>query len=194
MDINNVAQKILGDAQAEKDAIIKKAEEEAKKIIEKAKEEKKAILKSAEDKGKTTYKEVYEIEKLKAESSYSRKILEYKLESIDRIIESIRKELENINKKDYEKFLSKVFSEINIEEGEFIIGSKEKNLNDKTIKTIAEKNNIKLKKSKIKPDFETGIRIIKGKARYNISPIFQFNENIDKYKMELSAILFPKED
>ena len=191
-DINNVSQKILDDAAREKQSIIDTAKKEAEKILQAAAAEKAAILKEAEETAQKRYKEVLDMEILKAESEYRRTFLAKKLDMLDEVLKEALKSLASMNEKDFASFLEKALKGIDIKEGEFIIGNSEKRADAKAVKAAAKKAGLSLSESKTKPDFEHGIKIISNRAEYNISPEAVFGNETDNIKMDISKILFSK--
>ena len=77
---------------------------------------------------------------------------------------------------------------LNIDEGYYQIGSEETNIDGRMIESIRD-----LKKTDGNPDFKKGIRIIKGKAEYNIAPDSLIDSNIDDIRMDAALYLFGKE-
>jgi len=191
-DINNVSGKILEDAGKEKEQILKSAKEKAEAILNDAKAEKAVILKEAEEAAKKRYDEVLQMEILKAESEYSRKLLAKKLDMLDQVMDDAVKSLSSMNDKDFASFLENALKNIDAKDGEFIIGSTEKRTDAKAVKAAAKKAGISLSESKTKPDFEHGIKIVSNRAEYNISPEAVFSNDIDDIKMDISKLLYPK--
>lgn len=192
--ISNVANKILNDADIEKENIINEAKEKADILINEAKKAKNDSIKETKKIAITRKKDVYETELLKVYSEMNQNILEYKIDIIDSIIEKASGKLLKPETVKYKSFIEKMFKISEIKKGEVLVGKKDKNIKAKDIVSIAKKLKIAIKESKEKPDFEFGVKIICGKASYNLSPYDYFTSSLDEFRIELASILFPKEE
>jgi vacuolar-type H+-ATPase subunit E/Vma4 len=182
---DNVSRKILDDAEEEKERELERARKEAQDIIEKAKQKASEIHREGKLKAWEKYKEVLNIELSRIKSELDQGILEYKINLIDDVISEVKKKLLNMDREDYKKFIAKNLKALNIDSGYYIIGSEENNIESSMIESIGD-----FKKSEEKPDFKRGIRIIKGKTEYNISPDILIDSNIDDIRMEAASYLF----
>lgn len=187
-ELDNVSKKVLDDARKERDRILEEARRKANAIIEEAGKKANDIQRNGKLAAREKYKETLNIELSRAKSKINQKILMYKIGLIEDVIARARKRLMDMGKGDYEKFLKKTLGELNVEEGSYQIGTRETNINDGMIESIGN-----LKRASEKPDFEKGIRIIKGKAEYNITPESFIDANIDDIKMDTALYLFGKE-
>ncbi len=187
-ELDNVSKKVLDDARKERDKILEEARKKASVIIEDAEKKAKGIHQNGKLEAWEKYKEILNIEVSRTKSEINQKILMYKIGLVDDVIRRARGKLIDLNKKDYEKFLNKTLKELNIDGGYYQIGSEETIINDKMIESIKD-----LKKAEGKPDFKKGIRIIKGKAEYNITPESFIDANIDDLRMNTALYLFGKE-
>jgi len=187
-DIDNVSKKILDDAGKERDKILDEARKKASVAIEETEERVKEIHQSGKLRAGEKYREVLNIEVSRAKSELNQKILMYKIDLIEDVIDRVKKKLTCLGKKDYEKFLKKTLDVLSIDEGYYQIGSEETNIDGKMMESLAD-----FKKVDGKPDFKKGIRIIKGKAEYNIAPDSLIDSNIDDIRMDVALYLFGKE-
>ena len=187
-ELDNVSKKVLDDARKERDKILEEARGKAHAIIEEAEKKAKDIHRNGKLEAWEKYKEILNIELSRAKSEINQKILMYRIGLIEDVIIQVRKRLEDFGKKDYEKFFKKTLGELNVDGGFYQIGSEETNIDDKMIESI-----MNLKRVSEKPDFKKGIRIIKGKAEYNITPESFIDANIDDIKMDTALYLFGKE-
>src|SRR3989304_6941327 len=187
-ELDNVSKKVLDDAGKEKDKILKEARKKASAIIEDAEKKVVSIHQNGKLETWEKYKEILNIEVSRAKSEINQKILMYKIGLVDDTINRARKKLAGFGKKDYEKFLRKTLGALNVDGGYYQIGSEETNIDDKMIESIRD-----LKRADGKPDFKKGIRIIKGKAEYNITPDSFIDSNIDDVRMDTALYLFGKE-
>lgn len=187
-ELDNVSKKVLDDAGKERDKILGEARKKASAVIEKTEGKAKEIHRSGKLRAWERYKEVLNIEVSRAKSELNQKILMYKIGLVDDAIDRARGKLTGLGKKDYEKFLKKTLKVLNIDEGYYQIGSEETNIDSKMIESIAD-----FKKADGKPDFKKGIKIIKGKAEYNIAPDSLIDSNIDDIRMDVALYLFGKE-
>jgi len=184
-ELDNVSRKILDDTEKEKEHELERARKEARDIIEEAKQKAAEIHREGKLKAWQKYKEVLNIELSRIKSELDQGILEYKINLIDDVISEAKKKLLNMDREDYKKFIIKSLKDLNIDSGYYIIGSEENNIDGEMIESIGD-----FKKSEEKPDFKRGIRIIKGKTEYNISPDALIDSNIDDIRMEIASYLF----
>ncbi len=187
-ELDNVSKKVLDDARKERDKILEEARRKAHAIIEEAEKKAKDIHRSGKLEAWEKYKEVLNIELSRAKSEINQKMLMYKIGLVEDAIDRARKKLAGLDRKDYEKFLKKTLKTLDVDGSFYQIGSEETNIDDKMIESI-----MNLKRVSEKPDFKKGIRIIKGKAEYNITPESFVDANIDDTRMDTALYLFGKE-
>ena len=187
-ELDNVSKKVLDDAEKERDKVLKEAREKASAIIKNAEKKAKEIHNSGKLEAWEKHKEVLNIELSRAKSEISQKMLMFKIGLIEDAIDRAREKFAGLGKKDYEKFLKKILGALDVDGGYYQIGSEETIIDDKMIGSIKD-----LKKAEGKPDFKKGIRIIKGKAEYNITPESFIDANIDDIRMDTALYLFGKE-
>jgi len=184
-ELDNVSKKVLDDALKEKEQELKEAKKKASEIIEKAKQRALEIHRNGKLKAWHRYKEVLNVELSKIKSRLNQEILLYKINLVDEVINKAKEKLLGMSKEDYKKFLEKNLKALNIDSGYYLIGSEEKDIDSKMIESIAN-----LKKAEGRPDFKKGIKIIKGKAEYIISPDVLIDSEIDDIRMEVASHLF----
>lgn len=184
-ELDNVSRKVLDDARKEKERRMDEARKKAADIIDRAKQRAGEVKKDGRLKASQKHKEVLNIELSKIKSEMDREILMHKIKLVDDVIEEAKKKLLAMNRKDYKKFLIKSLKPLDIDGGFYQIGTEEKNIDGKMIESIAE-----LKKAEGKADFKKGIKIISGKAEYNISPGILIDSDIDDIRMEAARYLF----
>lgn len=187
-ELDNVSKKVLDDARKERDKILEEARKKASVIIEDAEKKAKDIHQAGKLEAWEKYKEILNIEVSRTKSEINQKILMYKIGLVEDAINRARKKLAGFGKEDYEKFLKKTLGALDVDKGYYQIGSEETIIDDKMIGSIKG-----LKKAEGKPDFKKGIRIIKGKAEYNITPESFIDANIDDLRMNTALYLFGKE-
>ncbi len=190
--IDNVSKKILDDAALEREKILNSGRERALAVLKETENRRKKLLDEGKQKASEKYREVYDLEILKAKTEFRQKILLYKLEVIDRITEKAKNKLAEMGKEDYIKFIKKSLASSDIREGTYLIGRNEKRIDDETIQSILEK--VHLKKSNSRDEFETGLKIFNRNAQYCISPETLVEAEIDDIKMEIAFFLFGRED
>ncbi|MDY6787093.1 MAG: V-type ATP synthase subunit E [candidate division WOR-3 bacterium] len=191
---SNVADKILSDAAEEKNSIIEKAKREAGKIVSEAQKEKKNKIAEIEKDAEDKYKNVYDTEVMKAEYQLKQKVLSFKIDFIESLLDEIEEDLKDFGKKELKQYLDSLFAKDEFNKGELIKGKKEKTLTYKDITDIASKHGIDLKKAKGSADFDYGFKIKSGRAVMDISPADIFRSNKEEFRIELSKMIFPKED
>jgi len=184
-DIDNVSKKILDDAALEREKNLNSGRERALAVLKETENRRKKLL----DEGKQ--KAVYNLEILKAKTEFRQKILLYKLEIVDRIIEKAKNKLAEMGREDYIKFIKKSLVGSGIMEGTYLIGRNEKRIDDETMQSILEK--VHLKKSNNSDEFETGLKIFNKNVQYHISPETLVEAEIDDIKMEIAFFLFDRE-
>ena len=187
-ELDNVSRKVLDDAEKERNKILDEAKEKASAIIEEAGNKKKELYKEGKLKAEDRYREVFDMEVFNAKSELNQKTLLYKIELVDKVIDRAKEKLSDLSKNDYMKFLEKNLTVLNLKESFYQIGSREENIDDKMIESIAN-----LKKVDEKADFERGIKIIDGKTEYNISANSLIDADIDDIRMKVAFYLFGKE-
>jgi V/A-type H+-transporting ATPase subunit E len=184
-EIDNVSRKILDDAEEAKEHELERARKEARDIIEKAKQKAAEIHREGKLKAWEKHKEILNIELSRVKSELDQKILMYKLNLIDDVIGEAKKRLLNMDREDYKKFIAKNLKALNIDSGYYIIGSEENNIDSSMIESAGN-----FKRSEENPDFKRGVKIIKGRTEYNISPDTLIDSNIDDIRMEVASYLF----
>jgi len=187
-ELDNVSKKILEDTTVEREKILDEARKKASAIVEEAENKAKEINQDGKLKAQKKYKEVFDVEVIKARTELDQKMIIYKIGLIDEVIAKAKERLSSLDKKQYERFIKNTFKTLNVKDGCYQIGSEEKNIDSKMIESIAD-----LKKANVKPDFKKGIKIVKGKAQYNITADSLVDSNIDDIRMETAIYLFGKE-
>ena len=184
----DVSKKILEDAASEREKILDEARDKASSIIGEAEDKAKEISQDGKLKAQKKYGEVFDVEVTRAKTELRQKTISYKIKLIDETIAESKERLWSLDKKQYEKFIKKTLKSLNIKDGYYQIGSKEKVIDGGMIESISN-----LKKAEGKPDFLNGIRITKGKAQYNITADSLVDSDIDDIRMETAFYLFGKE-
>ena len=115
---------------AYRDGNIREAEEKAAGIIAEAAKKAKEISAAAKAEAEVHYKKTFDMEVFKARSALDQKVLLTKLELVGDIIEKAKARLSGLDKKGWEKFLKKMAEQLDIGSGSYIIGKKEKVLDD----------------------------------------------------------------
>jgi V/A-type H+-transporting ATPase subunit E len=184
-ELDNVSKKILDDAAEERKKILDEARVKAADIIAEAEKKAEEIIQEGKTRAQEKYRGVFDVEVTRAKTELNQKVISYKIDLIDDAIADAKRRLSDLDKKGYEKFLKKTLKELEVKGGSYQIGSQEKNINGSMIESIA-----KLKKEGGRPDFKKGIRIIKGKAHYNITADSIIDSNIEDIKMETALNLF----
>jgi V/A-type H+-transporting ATPase subunit E len=187
-ELDNVSKKILDDAEAEKKKILDEARAKAGDIIAEAEKKAEEIMQEGKVKAQERYREVFDVEVTRAKTELNQKVVNYKIDLIDDAIAEAKKRLSGLDKKEYKKFLKKTLKELKVKSGSYQIGSQEKNIDGKMVESIK-----RLKKEGGRPDFKKGIRIIKGKARYNITADSMIDPDIEDIRMETALNLFGEE-
>ncbi len=187
-ELDNVSKKILDDAEAEKQKILDEARAKAGSITAEAEKKAEEIIQEGKLEAKEKYQEVFDVEVIRAKTELNQKVINYKIDLIDDVIAEAKKRLSDLDKKEYENFLKKTLKELKIRSGSYQIGSQEKNINGKMIESMA-----KLRKAAGRPDFKKGVKVIKGKAQYNITADSLVDPDIEDIRMETALNLFGKE-
>lgn len=184
-ELDNVSRKVLDDAIKEKERRMDEARQKAADIIGMAKQRAGEVKKDGRLKASQKHREVLNIELSKIKSEMDREILMHKIKLVDDVIEETKRKLLAMDRKDYKKFLTKSLKPLDIDGGFYQIGTEEKNIDGEMVESIAN-----LKKSEKKADFKKGIKVISGKAEYNISPDILIDSDIDDIRMEAAWYLF----
>ncbi len=183
--MDSVSKKVIAEAEKAKKRELEKAKKMASEIIEESKKEAIEIHRSGKLDAWNRYREKLGIELSRIKSQMSAKILLYKISLVDDVIDEAKKRLSNMSREDYVKFLKNSIKSLNIDDSYYVIGSEEEKIDDEMVASISN-----LKKSDKKPDFKKGIKIIKGKALYRISPEISIDSEIDDIRMEVAQELF----
>jgi len=191
-DIENLSKKILEDAETEAQSIKHAAESEALKITEKAKEHVSKLLAEAKILAESAYKESFDKKVSQNESLKRQEMLSKKMEIVESVMKKVREEIEKLPKEDYREYFKKNAKSLNIDEGEFQIGIKEKNIDPPFIKQLFK--TAKLAESKEKPDFDYGIRIISLGALYTISLLSDLEYRRDAVLSLINREIFKEEN
>jgi len=186
-EMDRVSKKVIDEAEKEKKKELDKARKMASEILEEAKKEAREIRSKGKLDAQDRYREKLGIELSRIRSGLNQKTLLYKIGLVDDVIQEAKERLSNMDKKDYKKFLRKNLGSLNIDSGYYVIGSEEKKIDGKMVESIAN-----LKKSDEKPDFKKGIKIVKDKAEYRISPGILIDSEIDDIRMEVASELFER--
>lgn len=187
-ELDNVSKKILEDATLEREKILDEARKKASSIIGEAEDKVKEINQDGKLKAQKKYREVFDVEVTRAKTELNQKMIACKIKLIDETTAKVKERLWSLDRKQYEKFIKRTLKSLNIKEGQYQIGSKEKVIDGKMIESISN-----LEKAGGKPDFLNGIKIIKGKAQYNITADSLVDSDIDDIRMETAFYLFGKE-
>ncbi|MEA2015996.1 MAG: hypothetical protein U9O59_04760 [Actinomycetota bacterium] len=186
-EMDRVSKKVIDEAEKEKRRELDKAEKMASEIIEDSKKEAEEIHRKGKLDAWNRYKEKLGIELSRIRSGLNLKTLLYKIGLVDGVIQEAKERLSNMDREDYRKFLKKNLESLNIDSGYYVIGSEEKKIDSKMVESVAG-----LKKSDEKPDFKKGIKVIKGRAGYRISPGILIDSEIDDIRMEIASELFER--
>ncbi|MBC7334172.1 MAG: hypothetical protein H5T85_06945, partial [Actinobacteria bacterium] len=124
-ELDSVSKKILEDANLEREKILDEARKKADAIIEEANRERKKILEEGRKRAEERYKEVYNLEIMKAKSEFNRRLLLLKLKYVDEVISLAKQRLSNIEREKCLLFLRKAIKDLEITGGEYSIGYKE---------------------------------------------------------------------
>ncbi len=190
-ETDNVSEKILEDAEKEKNKIIAEAKQKANQVVGEAKRKKEERLTEAKKQAERKYKQAYELEMVKAKSETRQKLLLSKLKLVDETIDKAKQQIYEYKKEDYIKFLKKALKDLDIKQGEYIIGKDEKDLDGRTISSLSKQ--LKLKKSGQDPDFSRGLKIVSSNKEYLLSPETIIDSQIEDIKMETANFLFGEE-
>jgi vacuolar-type H+-ATPase subunit E/Vma4 len=189
--VDNVSKKILEDAYAEKEKIINDARTKEKEILKTADDKRKIIIKNAETQAQDTYRKVKELGIENAVMKFNQEGLLSKIRFIEKISGKALDKLESSDSKLYLKFIENSIKSLKIRKAYYQIGSREKLITDKILKTIS--GDIILEPGGKAADFEKGIKIIDGKKQYIISVEETLKEKMEDITMEISDFLFEKE-
>jgi V/A-type H+/Na+-transporting ATPase subunit E len=184
-DLDNVSKKVLDDAELQKEQEIGEAKKKAGEIIKEAKKRALEIHNDGKIESGKKYEEVLNIELSKIKSALNQSNLMFKINLVDDVINKARTRLISMDSEGYKKLLEKNIKALNINEGYYLIGSEEEKIDEKMVESIA-----KIKKLNEEPDFKKGIKIISGKAEYNISPEALIDSDLDDIRMEVAKELF----
>lgn len=190
-DIENLSKKILDDSLDAKKIILQKAEEEKSSIIAEAEKIAQSVIEEGKKKADRIYKEQINNLTANGESALKQEVLSKKAEIISSAIDKTVKKMNDIPEETYRKYFKSNLSGLDIKEGEFLLGKKEKKIDKQFIKACLK--GVKLEESEIESDFDFGVKIMSGRAVYTISPFTEFEYQKDKIMMILGKKLFGEE-
>jgi V/A-type H+/Na+-transporting ATPase subunit E len=191
-ELENVSKKILDDADKERQEILGEAEKKAQAILDEARKKKEEILSEAKREASEKYDQVYGREISKGKALMDQKILLLKLELLEKVMEKAKESLAGLGTKEYISYIKNVLEDIDISEGQYVVGSKEKKLKQEELKPLMDK--IGVKNSKEGPDFEEGLKILSGNAEYSISPLKAIEAIEDEIKIDIASFIFGEEN
>jgi len=188
-ELDNVSIKVIEDARTIRSRNIKEAEEKARGILSEAAKKVQEKKASAKIEAKRQYDKTYDMELFKARSSLDQKVLLAKLKLVDAVIEKTRTKLAVLDKKGWTKFLKKTAKELNIKKGSYVVGKKEKVLDNSVISAIDG-----IEPDKGKADFDMGLKITDGKAEMLLSPQKYLDMDQESLRMKVASYLFSGEE
>ena len=170
MSLEDIKAKIIGDAKAEADRVLKEAREQADAILKKASAEADRVV--AEAKQKASKLEEMEVERRKvvAELEVKKLMLAAKRELIDEVFERTRESLESLPKERYLSFFERLLG-LAVDSGdeEVVLGSREELIDAGFIEELNRKHGWKLKVSPQRGEFKRGVVLQKGFIDINLS-------------------------
>jgi hypothetical protein len=187
-EMDNVSIKVIEDARSIRSENIREAEEKAAGILAEATKKVKERTARARAEANGHYRKTFDVKVFKAKSAFDQKVLLVKLELVEDILEKAKVRLSRLDRKGWEKFLKKMAAELNIKDGKFLVGRKEKVLNSNLAAVIKG-----IKQDKKEADFDRGLKITGGKSEILLSPESYLDMDIENLKMEIASHLFSGE-
>ena len=184
-EMDNVSKKVLDDAQNIRKENLKEAEEKAFLILAEAEEKISDLLKKGDADTKEHYRRTYDMEVFRAKSVLDQKMLLEKIKLVERVIARAKEKLSGFDRHQWEKFLKKTIAGLDIREGTYIIGSKEKALDEDLIRSLSE-----IKPAAGGSGLEKGLKVFADKAEYDLTPEKYLDMDIEDLKMKIAAYLF----
>lgn len=187
-EMDNVSQKVLDDAQNIRKSNLKEAREKAAQILVEAEGKVNDTLIKGKEESREHYRRTYDLEVFKTRSGLEQKMLLEKIKLVDSIISKSKKRLRDLDRSQWEKFLSKSIAALSIKEGTYSIGSNEKILDDELFGSVSG-----LKPTGKGEELKYGLKVFDGKAEYDLTPEKYLDMDIEDLKMEIAAYLFGRE-
>jgi len=187
-EMDNVSKKVLDDAQNTRKGNLKEAEGKAAQIIAEAGQKVKDTLKKGKEEAKEHYTGTFDLEVFKTRSGLEQKMLLEKIKLVDSIILKAKDKLSDLDRSQWERFLTKSIAALGIKDGKYSIGSGEKVLDDKLVGSVSD-----LKPASPGEKIQKGFKVFGGKAEYDLTPERFLDMDIDDLKMEIASYLFGKE-
>ncbi len=187
-EMDNVSKKVLDDAQNIRKANLKEASGKADGILAEAEGEVKDTLKKGKEEASQHYRKTHDMEVFKTRSGLEQKMLLEKIKLVDSIISKSKKRLSDLDRNQWEKFLSKSIVALGIKEGTYSIGSSEKILDKELIGAVSD-----LKPQSKGEELQKGLKVFGGKAEYDLTPEKYLDMDIEDLKMEIASYLFGRE-
>lgn len=190
-EIENLSKKIADDASKEAQAIKSAASSQAFEILEKSRSDAKRMLDDAKTLAESLYKESYAKRMSRQESDGRQELLRKKMEAAESVLKKAKDEAVKLPKEEYREYFKKNASKISVEDGEFIIGAKESNIDSQFVKSLF--RGVKMTESKEKPDFDYGIKVISGRAHYTLSILSDIEYGKEKLLSLINRELFSED-
>ena len=187
-EMDNVSKKVLDDAQNIRKENLRIASSKAAQILAEAEGEVKDTLKKGKEEAGQHYKRTYDMEVFKTRSGLEQKMLLEKIKLVDSIISKSKNRLSELDRSQWEKFLSKSIAALGIKEGTYSIGSNEKILDKELIGAVSD-----LKPADKGEELKKGFKVFGGKAEYDLTPEKYLDMDIEDLKMEIASYLFGRE-
>jgi len=191
-EIENLPKKIIEDGENEGKKIKENAHITSSKIIEKNKELANKIINDAKIIAETVYKEVNEKKISQNEAVKRQEILSKKMGIVENVMKKIIEEIENLPKDTYREYFKRNAKQLNLSEGEFTIGVKEKKIDLSFVKEIFKP--VKLIESNEKADFDYGVKIMSPGSLYTLSLLSDLEYRKENVLSIINRELFKEEN
>ena len=191
MGIEKITGRIEGDAKAQADSILKRAEKQGKKIMEDAELSKKQILEDAEKKGKTDKEKIIGQKKAVADIDGRKMVLEKKQKLINDCFDEAADIIASMDRDDYIRFLVSIIRESGVKKGMLILNERDRVIVDE-LKEAVEKEIPEgvFKVSEEAGDFKGGLMIRQGKVYMNGTVESYVEEARNNMASEIAKVLF----
>ena len=191
MGIEKITGRIEGDAKAQADSILKRAEKQGKKIMEDAEHSRNQILDDAEKIGKIDKEKIIGQKKAVADIDGRKMVLEKKQNLINACFDQAGDLIASMDRDDYISFMVNIIRESGVKKGTLILNERDRNI-AKDLKEAAEKEipGGSFKVSEEAGDFKGGLMIRQGKVYMNGTVESYVEEAREEMASEIAQVLF----
>lgn len=192
MGIEKITSRIEGDARAQADSILNRADKQGKKIVEDAEAAKEQILKDAEKNGKIDKEKIIAQKKAVADIDGRKMVLEKKQSLINDCFVEAADKIASMEQSSYVEFLVSIIKESGVKKGRIILNERDRSKIADALMAAVEKEipDGTFVMSEETGEFKGGLLIRQGKVYLNGTVESYVNEAKEEMASEIAKVLF----